>query len=57
MFGVNYAFKNDQRLLLLDYSKNETPMVKDFPVEGYTDIYYNFFEHQLTYLNNEFVEL
>ena len=57
MFGVNYAFKSDQRLLLLDYSKNETPMVKDFPVEGYTDIYYNFFEHQLTYINNEFVEL
>jgi len=57
MFGVNYAFKSDQRLLLLDYSKNETPMIKDFPTEGYTDIYYNFFEHQLTYLNNEFVEL
>ena len=57
MFGVNYNFKNDQRIVLLDYSRNETPMIKDFPTEGYNDIFFNFFENQLTYLNHEFVEL
>ena len=57
MFGINYNFKNDQRIVLLDYSRNETPMVKDFPTEGYNDIFFNFFENQLTYLNHEFVEL
>lgn len=57
MFGVYYTFKKDQRILLLDYSKNETPFLKDFPCEGYSDIYYNFFENNLTYINHEFIEL
>ena len=57
MFGINFLLKEDQRVLLLDYSRNEYPLLKDFPCEGYSDIYYNFFENQLTYINHEFIEL
>lgn len=57
MFSLQYKLKTDQRLLLLDYSKNENPLLKNFPTEGYADIYYNFFENQLNYLEHEFVEL
>jgi NADH dehydrogenase (ubiquinone) Fe-S protein 3 len=57
MFGIGYINKKDSRPLLLDYSRNEFPMLKDFPTEGYQDIYYNFFENKLTYIQNEFIEL
>lgn len=57
MFGIHFLLKEDQRILLLDYSRNEYPLLKDFPCEGYSDIYYNFFENQLTYINHEFIEL
>lgn len=57
MYGLNYTNKKDCRPLLLDYSKNENPMLKDFPTEGEYDIYYNFFENKLMYIKNEFVEL
>jgi len=57
MFGVNYRSKKDIRSLLLDYSRVDNPMTKNFPTEGYKDIYYNFFENQLTYINNDYIEL
>lgn len=57
MYGISYTNKKDCRPLLLDYSKNENPMLKDFPAEGEYDIYYNFFENKLMYIKNEFVEL
>jgi NADH:ubiquinone oxidoreductase 27 kD subunit len=57
MFGVGFLNKKDSRPLLLDYSRNEFPMLKDFPTEGYYDIYYNFFENKLSYVQNEFIEL
>ena len=57
MYGINYLNKNDNRSLLLDYSRNEFPMLKDFPVEGFYEIYYDFFENKLTYIRNEFIEL
>jgi NADH:ubiquinone oxidoreductase subunit C len=57
MFGIGYINKKDSRPLLLDYSRNEFPMLKDFPTEGYYDIYYNFFENKLLYVQNEFIEL
>ena len=46
MYGINYINKNDNRSLLLDYSRNEFPMLKDFPVEGFYEIYYDFFENR-----------
>src|SRR5947207_336541 len=40
MYGISYINKNDNRSLLLDYSRNEFPMLKDFTVEGFYEIYY-----------------
>jgi NADH:ubiquinone oxidoreductase subunit C len=34
MYGINFKNKSDNRSLLLDYSRNENPMLKDFPTEG-----------------------
>lgn len=57
MFGLNFINKKDNRSLLLDYSRNEFPMLKDFPTEGYYEIYYDFFENKIDYFKNEFIEL
>jgi NADH:ubiquinone oxidoreductase subunit C len=57
MYCINYLNKNDNRSLLLDYSKNEYPMLKDFPSEGYNEIYFNIFENKINYIANEFIEL
>lgn len=57
MFQINFLLKKDNRNLLLDYSQNEHPMLKDFPTEGYKDLYYNFIEENLTYLDHNYIEL
>lgn len=57
MFKVNYMYKTDVRRLLLDYTKQEYPLLKDFPTEGFNDVYYNFFEDQVVYTTNTVVEL
>jgi NADH:ubiquinone oxidoreductase subunit C len=57
MYGVYYYWKTDTRKLLLDYSKFENPLLKDFPSEGFQDVFYNFFENQVTVNKNEVVEL
>jgi NADH:ubiquinone oxidoreductase subunit C len=57
MYGFFFFNKKDSRKLLLDYSKKEYPLLKDFPCEGYSDIYYNFFDFQINYIQNEVVEL
>jgi NADH:ubiquinone oxidoreductase subunit C len=57
MFGINYSSKRDVRKLLLDYSKNENPLLKDFPTEGFSEIFYDFFEDQTMFLGSNVVEL
>lgn len=57
MYGVLYYFKNDIRKLLLDYSKIENPLLKDYSSEGLQDVFYNFFENQVTVNKSEVVEL
>lgn len=57
MYGILYYFKYDIRKLLLDYSKIENPLLKDFSSEGLQDIFYNFFENQVTVNKNEIIEL
>jgi len=57
MYNINYLNKKDNRSLLLDYSRNEFPMLKDFPTEGYEEIYFDFFENKVNYIKNEFIEL
>lgn len=57
LFAINFIFKKDNRNLLLDYTQNEHPMLKDFPCEGYKDLYYNFIEENLTYIDHNYIEL
>jgi NADH:ubiquinone oxidoreductase subunit C len=57
MFRVSYDLKIDSRRLLLDYSKQENPLLKDYPVEGFNDAFYNFFEDQVVYNTSTVVEL
>jgi len=57
MFRISYNLKTDTRRLLLDYSKQENPLLKDYPVEGFNDAFYNFFEDQVVYNNSTVVEL
>jgi len=57
MFGILYYFKNDMRKLLLDYSKIENPLLKDYASEGLQDVFYNFFENQVTVSKSEVIEL
>lgn len=57
MFRVSYEQKTDTRRLLLDYSKSENPLLKDYPVEGFNDAFYSLFEDQVVYNNSTVVEL
>lgn len=57
MFRISYLNKTDTRRLLLDYSKQENPLLKDYPVEGFNDAFYSFFEDQVVYNNSTVVEL
>lgn len=57
MYGILYYFKHDIRKLLLDYSKIEYPLLKDFSSEGLQDVFYNFFENQVLVNKSEIVEL
>ena len=57
MFKVSFNYKTDTRRLLLDYSRQENPLLKDYPVEGFNDAFYNFFEDQVVYNNSTVVEL
>lgn len=57
MFRISYTKKTDTRRLLLDYSKTENPLLKDYPVEGFNDAFYSLFEDQVVYNNSTVVEL
>jgi NADH:ubiquinone oxidoreductase subunit C len=57
MYGVYFLNKKDARKLLLDYSKIENPMLKDFGTEGVQDCFYSFFEEQVITSAAEVVEL
>ena len=41
MYGITFKKQWDSRNLLLEYSFNENPMLKEFPVTGYEEIKYN----------------
>ena len=57
MFKVKYIFKTDTRRLLLDYSKQENPLLKDYPCEGFNDVFYSFFEDQVVFNTATVIEL
>lgn len=57
MFGISFKNKIDTRRLLLDYSKYENPLLKDYPTEGFKDVFYSFFDDQVVYNCATTVEL
>lgn len=57
MYGIKFNNKKDCRKLMLDYSSFETPLVKDFPLEGNKQLFFSFFENQVVVQNNKYIEL
>lgn len=57
MYGLLFFFKTDSRKLLLDYSKIEHPLLKDFPSEGLQDVFYDLLDNQVRIVGNETTEL
>jgi NADH:ubiquinone oxidoreductase subunit C len=57
MFKVSYNRKVDTRRLLLDYSKFENPLLKDFSPVGANDLFYSLFEDQVIYTRPNIIEL
>lgn len=57
MYNLKFVFKNDTRNLLLEYSKKEGVMLKEFQLEGFHDVFYSFFENQVVLKKNFLVEL
>ena len=57
MFKITFTNKIDIRRILLDYTKNENPLLKGFPSEGYNDVYYCFFNDQVVFTTNNTTEL
>lgn len=56
-FGIKVLNKKDTRNLLLDYNLTINPLLKNFPTEGFQELYFNYGTFNLDYFNNEFVEL
>jgi NADH:ubiquinone oxidoreductase subunit C len=46
MFNILVNNSGDHRRLLLDYSKYESPLKKNFPCEGVDEYYYDIFNQQ-----------
>lgn len=57
MYGIYFNLKTDSRKLLLDYTFNENPMLKDFSCESSTDNFFNIFEEKVCYIQNNIIEL
>lgn len=47
MFGVFFAKHNDLRRILTDYGFKGHPLRKDFPLSGYIEVIYNFFDKKI----------
>lgn len=57
MYGALLSTNADTRNLLLEYSFTANPMLRTYPTEGYSDVYYDFFSDQLCYVQHDYVEL
>lgn len=55
--NLNILNKTDTRNLLLDYNFIGAPLLKTFPTEGYSELFFNFSTFSLDYISNEFIEL
>lgn len=57
MYGINFNWKIDTRRLLLDYSKTENPLKKEFQEINFNAVFFNIFENQIDSNTNEINEL
>jgi NADH:ubiquinone oxidoreductase subunit C len=57
MFGINLFSKVDARNLLLDYSRNEAPLLKSFPTTGLMEVHYSILAESVIAQNASAVEL
>jgi len=57
MYGIILYNKKDSRKLLLEYSKFENPLLKNFVSDGIKDSFFSFFENQVVVKLNETIEL
>lgn len=48
MYNIQYVNKRDCRKLLLDYTLDVNPMLKNYPTEGEFDCYFSNTENQIT---------
>ena len=49
LFGIMFANHPDLRRILTDYGFTGHPLRKDFPLSGFTDIFYNDAQKLLVY--------
>lgn len=57
MYNIKYNNKRDCRKLLLDYTLDINPMLKDYPTEGEFDCYFSNIENQVVLEPFSVVEL
>lgn len=55
-YGVK-SLNSDNRSLLLDYTFNQNPGLKEFPCEGFFEVYYNVGENKTKYIPVNYIEL
>jgi NADH:ubiquinone oxidoreductase subunit C len=57
MYNVAFSKKRDARKLLLDYTIDVNPMLKDYPTEGEYDCYFSNIENQVILEKQAIIEL
>lgn len=57
MYNIYFKNKRDARKLLLDYTLDINPMLKDYPTEGEYDCYFSNIENQVILEKHNVVEL
>jgi len=57
MYGIFFKNKKDIRNLILDYGILENPMLKQYPTNGFEELYFDPIEKNVKYIANNHVEL